>query len=253
VGKLYAKYDDDPNVAFDTPHERTGVAGSMIGVTSKVLFDGYVNKEELLNLVTNQPTPNYLPGPDLMALNVVSFLRVRSDEFSGGLIGTKFYPDKNSLSKPIGHRSREGVDRRPDSRIPYGQPLYELKTGFFSSVRLGTKDLLLNVNATTSAFYASVSVQDWIVTRCSGDNGKADRTKPDEETAGELVGRKVSLKEDTEPKREYRIFEVGQFSVSVWIVEKEDGTELSVYDDLVASEPHNIQFLLRDTKILRQS
>jgi hypothetical protein len=236
VRKIYEKYDDDPKEAFETPHLRTGPGGSVIGVTSRVQFDGYVNKDELLKMVNNQRTPNYQPDADLMALNVVSWLRVRSKEFSGGLIGKKFYPEKTELSKPIGFRTRKGVDWKPENRFPYGKPLYELKSGFFSSVWLGTKNLLLNVNVTTSAFYANVSVQDWIITRCSEDNDKANCKISDDEAAGELVGLKVTLKGDTEPKREYRILEVYKATVSTCTVEKEDGTQPSVYDDLIAGK-----------------
>lgn len=235
VGKLYVNYDDNPNVPFATPHMWTAPGGGAIGVNSKVLFDGYVNKEELLNLITGQRTPTYQPASDLNALNVVSWLRVRSKEFSGGLMGKKFYPEKAGLSRLFGYSTRKGVNPK-DERIPYGGPLYELKTGFFTSVRLGTEALLLNVNTTTSAFYAQVTVHDWVITRCSGDNDRSERCIPHDEAIGELEGLKVTMIGDADSKRQYRIVEVQKATVANSVFEKEDVGEVSVYEDLLSSK-----------------
>jgi hypothetical protein len=93
---------------------------------------------------------------------------------------------ERSFFPTIQHPDHEGtVTHKKDS----GPVVFNLKTGFFSSARPAHGHLLLTVNTAMSAFFPTISLQDWIDIRVSGRIGEF--LPPDEDATKELKGVRV--------------------------------------------------------------
>lgn len=162
-------------------------------VISTVQSLGKIDFRNLKDLVdtkaTSNPSRDYLPDDDIRALNVVSWKKINDPSWKGGQVGNKFYPEglwREELEENESLRER-------DKMVRYKRDIgrYWLATGFFTSIRPGQNSLFLNVNVTTSAFYAETDVQKWI------DGEKRDKGKG----FNELVGRKVVFSKDPDKKQ----------------------------------------------------
>lgn len=128
----------------------------------------------------------YLPDDDIRALNIVSWKKINDSGWKGGRVGNKFYPNdlwEQELAENVRQLSL------PNAKVKRNMNVgpYWLATGFFTSIRPGESSILLNVNVTTSAFYAKVTVQEWIKLRGGSGN--------------ELLGRKVQFSCDKKDKQ----------------------------------------------------
>lgn len=230
VGKLYNSYNDDKMRAHPVPHSRTPPRGQTVPqLQSKIFFEGTVEVAELARLVQRNQSPmnkDYHPGQDLMALNIIFWKDVIQDSWPGTRIGKKFYPNTNALSKDV----RRAIRVAQGQPQPPGHLVYKARSGFFCSTRPGDGSLLLSINTTTSAFFPTLILQNWIANRF-GDNVKI----PPVEGREELEGLKVTFEGDTpQPKREFKIIAVSASNVSD---QRYDNTSTtSVYDVITASK-----------------
>lgn len=150
VGDLYKENDTRCSIAI--PHTRIDGKGDKVDTTSTVEFRDVVPLQSLVDFVEKGPlsgpgnTSAYDdPSEELKALNMISWMYINDDEsFQGGRKGKKFYP-KNLVAEELDE-----------------DPLYKIRRGFFTSVRIGQDALFLNINTTTSAIYAPVLVSEWM-------------------------------------------------------------------------------------------
>jgi hypothetical protein len=159
VGPLYPEFTSTALCAYDVPHLRSAPAGQQpIQMDTIFWFDGRFEKDKLLNYFeysSNVPASamvGYLPDQEVRNLNVLSWNHISDDRtFIGGRSGKKFYAGLFRDSRPLGAGTTYVVNR-----------------GIFSSMRLGRESLLLNINPTTTAFFPSIILQDWINARWPG-------------------------------------------------------------------------------------
>ncbi|KAG4441773.1 hypothetical protein IFR05_002764 [Cadophora sp. M221] len=118
-------------------------------VKSQVTYIGFVDIKGLLNHV-NGKDDEYVPVDQLRALNIISWKLINEHSFDGGLVGKKFYP--SSLLNMVEEAANLAVPDKP----------FMIVKGFYSSMRPGEGSVLLNVNTTTSAFYAPIKLSTWI-------------------------------------------------------------------------------------------
>lgn len=159
VGKLWSGLGltvDNVEDAYLVKHKRQAPPGKIVpDMESLIVYEGEIDWNNLKAYV-NPKTPNatgYHPDEDLKALNLLSRKNIHDHNLQLHIatVGKKFYP----MSPPIGRDLLNEDD----------QLVYRARTGFFTSVRPGDGSLLLNVNATTSAFYPSMVLQTWIERR----------------------------------------------------------------------------------------
>lgn len=165
----------------------------------------------LLAWVQNPNAP--LPGAneDYRALNII----IWRDIYRAGniiRIGNKFFP----LNNP---QLCQRLDRQFNITHPNGQQqsvtrhIYDARTGYFTSVRPGQGQLLLNINATCSAFFPAavnarpLNLQEWIHDRWAGAGiPPADESK-------ELKGVKVTFNLDPLPRPKRTIWAISRQTV----------------------------------------
>ena len=136
----------DVNIDMDTPHHRTGKPGQEpLLVDSKIKYLGVIDLDSLHKHISGK-NHEHKPDVELRALNIVSWKNISGPQFDGGRVGKKFYPEIL-------------VDRKEEEKK--GQP-FLIRSGFFSSMRPGESSILLNVNTTTSAFFAPINLNNWI-------------------------------------------------------------------------------------------
>jgi len=158
VGKLYPEFSDNPlkeGNAYFVGHIRSGRKDDPYPEFHSFIHDvGRLNVTKLRDYLDPEKARDktYSPDEDLKILNIISWTRVNHPTWQGGRVGKKLYPS-SQLSRWSGNL--------PEA----GRTIYVLRTGFFTSVRPGINSLLLNINTTTSAFFAPVSLQQWISTR----------------------------------------------------------------------------------------
>jgi len=164
VGQLYndSTLPDVVGTVFEAPHNRYSGTGTVIDqITSFIIYERHLDFNALRNWVNPTvliPAGNiYLPDEDLKLLNILSWKHIYDRAQPHGqfkFVGNKFYPVPVANSDP---------------RF-LGNHVYLVQNGFYSSMRPGNGSLLLNVNATTTAFYPSITVQDWLNRRLGAAN-----------------------------------------------------------------------------------
>jgi hypothetical protein len=155
VGKLYADCDEDNgNPKLERTHTRTVAANDNDPgvVTTEIVYEVRVNLTRLDKMVKGESDadPDYLPDEYLRALNILSWKGINNNDprWRGGRVQNKFYPSFGKVSE-----------------YQKNYPKYWIRTGFFSSMCPDKGSLLLNVNATTSAFYLAISLQAYMENR----------------------------------------------------------------------------------------
>jgi hypothetical protein len=166
-------------------------------MNSFIVFEGIVQRSALNNLINLGPQPagaTYHPDQDLRAMNILSWTRINFGDWDGLRVGNKFYPANQALCKDLCRSDREKT---------INIPVYESRTGLFTSMRPGMDSILLNVNATTSVFFPSIKLQDWIYQRWCPVEAKSLASKnlytyaPSARELYELEGLKVSWRGST--------------------------------------------------------
>lgn len=158
VGKLYSEFNDDALAATDAysvRHIRSGRPGDLYPVVDTyVHYEGRFDVAGLRNYIdpNSARDPNYFPDEDLRILNIISWGKILHTQFQGGRVGNKFFPD-------------EQREKYSGQLFEGGSLVYNIRTGFFTSMRPGINKLLLNVNSATSAFYAPGNFQHWLFAR----------------------------------------------------------------------------------------
>lgn len=205
VGRLYtpARWPDEVN-DYSTPHARSqpAVPGEAL-LQSSIRYHGPFRLSNLHALVTHQNIPaTYLANDDLSALNIISWRNINVPNWAGTRVGKKFFPT-GAPSQNIYNGDRASV-------------IYELRTGFFTSMRPADGQVLLNVSATTSAFYpgtalAPLLLQTWIQRRWDLSNGRMPRGGEDD--FNELKGLKVCYLLNNPTTRQWSVFGVSALTV----------------------------------------
>jgi hypothetical protein len=127
-------------------------------IDTRLVYEGSLDYQNLKKFIAiskdtdskNSISKDYRPDEDLRILNLISWRNINEREWNGGRVGSKFYP----------------ADQ--ESKALYGRDndiLYNLRVGFFSSMRPAHGSLLLNINSTTSAFFAPSNLQTWLQAR----------------------------------------------------------------------------------------
>ena len=141
-------YDEDEVDIVHFENANQSHASGATPITSTVRFQGYLNKDKLLEFVQQFSIDQrpYDDTLDIQALNIISWAKIFSNSWEGDRVGRKFYAASSEELKI--------------------RDTYVLKRGFFSSMRPGTGGVLLNVNLVTSAFFPDGMVlHDWIYKR----------------------------------------------------------------------------------------
>lgn len=222
-GKLYNDFNDDLHAVGTTidktflrplrPGAPTGTPRDTMPIS--IVYDGPVRISDLIRFVNQDVDidPTYSPDEDLKALNIVSWgLIYRSDDF--GRVGTKFYPTSSQfVSKyppvEVCRRLRSDDGRNPAS----GGVLWVIKTGFFSSMRPGDKQLLLNVTVTATAFFSKITLEQWIYNYMGSGRYSRDEFLRNWKKAG-LKGLKVKFKFAPDPQKIWTICDIIAETVS---------------------------------------
>jgi hypothetical protein len=146
-GSLYHNSALAPGQVTETHHHCTGPGKDpeKVLVESYVTYLGEVNLKGLKGHVEKRSELEYLTDI-LKSLNIISWQIINHQNFQGGRVGNRFYPQKL-------------VD---ENEAKNGALLYRIRDGYFSSMRPGDGSLLLNVNSVTSAFFSPINLQIWI-------------------------------------------------------------------------------------------
>ena len=176
----------------------------------------------------------YFPDEDLRIMNLVSWCRINKPKWAGQIVGKKFFPTKQNPDYSGGIK---GQDKITD--------IYSIRTGFFTSMRPGKGQLLLNVNPSTLAFFSPVNLQEWMVARWKTVTSAF--LLPTRKQWHELKGLQVIFEGDqikiegdpnSQNKRVIRDFQ--SRTVSQQTFTKDDGKVVTIYD------------YMRDRKLLFQ-
>lgn len=196
-GPLYPAFAGHHSSAYSVPHRRTPREGEQPERLATVFYyEGECKASDMakyFNSILAVPRVDlsgYHPEKDLHTLNIISWTNINNlNTFNGGLRGRKFYPEDFSQAIPLGSP---------------GSP-YLVSRGFFTSMRPGAKELLLNVNPTTSAFLNDrIALQQWIMAR----GGTDSHGNPIASVQDELMGRRVTFSKDplqSNGKRKQRV------------------------------------------------
>lgn len=242
AGKLYPGMSDNQvdGECYEIDHYRIGRGDNDYRlVKSMLVYEGKLQVEKLsqyISTIGSRPD-NYLPDEDLRILNLIVWKDINMWNFPGGRIGKKFFPGKQDRN----HEDRIFLDWKDSSTY-----LYDLKTGFFSSVRPSHGQLLLNVNTAMSAFLAPTNLQTWINSRWELEDGEK---LPSGRKLKELAGIRVTFEGDAlidgrnGTKRKSRIIrsfseqtvEHTRFSCRI-SEESEDTVDISVFNHMTNSE-----------------
>jgi len=195
--RLYSQWISE-RTPLARPHPRTQppVAGQT-NLASRIVCEGQFNLRSLNTLIIHGNAPeDYHPDQDLQALNIISWHGINAPAWGGTRVGKMFFP-------PDG----------PSQTIPAGGTgvIYDLKTGFFTSMRPADGQLLLNVSTTTSAFNLgdqenSILLQHWIECRWNLRNGNLPSNGL--EDFSELKGLKVTFLLSVTPNRQWSVYGV---------------------------------------------
>ena len=207
VGKLYKDMADHETEGqtYSLWRYRGGREGEGYQlVESKIIFERYLDQATLIRYftATSKAPENYHPDEDIRILNLISWASVNDGSFGGGRVGKKSYESKQNpkYSGTCPYKKRlEGGEEAP-------VPLYNIKTGFFTSMRPSYTGLLLNVNSTTSAFYPPWNLQEWINKRWPQLTPSGQRATNPQQTipsngGKDLKGLRVTFEGDEGPTR----------------------------------------------------
>lgn len=201
---------------------------------STIIFEDKVRMKQLQDHVniSDGTAIGFHPEEDFKALSIIIWKQINETGWTGGRVGNKFFPKNLSLSFniPLG-------DKRDIRSGKSEEAVYELKTGFLTSVRPGEGSLLLNIHATTSAFFPEMNLQEWIKRRFH-------TTIPKLGQRDELRDIKVVFECDGKEKVR-SICEISNLSVGNQKFKSNDGSETTVLKHMISSKP-NSSFSLVD-------
>ncbi|KAH7314219.1 Piwi domain-containing protein [Rhexocercosporidium sp. MPI-PUGE-AT-0058] len=148
---LYSNSAKTIGQVTETPHTRSPKkqGDPRPVVKSQITYVGLVDVKGLLKHVDGKDD-EYVSVDQLRALNIISWKRINDHSFNGGLVGKKFYPA--SLLNIQEEKANLASPEKP----------FMIRKGFYSSMRPGVGSVLLNVNTTTSAFFAPIKLSTWI-------------------------------------------------------------------------------------------
>ncbi|KAF7911733.1 uncharacterized protein EAE98_011848 [Botrytis deweyae] len=230
VGRLYHECGDDLNNIINKSHSIASADSTLpdLTMTNGIVYESNVNLAELQRFVNRDPArnPNYNPGEDLKSLNIISWQRIHLSTFQGGRLGNKFYPDS---------MGNHNVDVVPPGFSPESQkyPLWNLRSGFFSSMRPGSGCLLLNVNCTTSAFFPDIILENWIYAKFGNGIQPTDVLRM-------LRGVKVTFIGDSKRKKR-AICGIDPLTVSQKMFTPTGGNPISVWQHMSNTYPKHQQ------------
>lgn len=212
VGALYQDCGDVKGTVINRSYNGDP-GGKPQQVTISIRYEGKVLVDQLHRYV-NQDTDDSgnRPDEDLKALNILSWKFIY-ESASFGRVGNKFYPmDPKYLTG-----GENGSDAQDFNVEQETGPIYQIRTGFFSSMRPAVGQLLLNVNATATAFFSCITVETWIhnyLGRSQLTSAIADDFARRKWKKSGLKGLKVIFKYDrVNPPKKWRICDISKFTV----------------------------------------
>lgn len=162
---------------------------------------------------------------ELKVLNVIALRNVYDKDYTGNVIGNKFYPESYAARKAKGEVN--------------DNELYYINSGFFSSMRPGTGSILLNVNTVTSAFYVPKNLQVWISQYWKGTTPNSRNFQ------STLKGVQVTLKlhDQTPQSRRWIVFDISPKNTQGTSFFDNDQNEVYIVDHMRKSWlPHSTRF-----------
>lgn len=176
-------------------HERDGKPGQgNESIDSTVTFEGKVDLQALLRYCHSTPgTRSFQQFQSatqvLDILNIISWKNIHEND-DIGKAGEKFYPEVGPLVT-FNPKDRES----PKFNLMFFtifENVFNGRIGFFTSMRTGEGKVLLNVNTTTSVFYAEVTLKKWLM-------ASEHPFSKDDKKCEELKGVKVQDLLDNQP------------------------------------------------------
>ncbi|KAF7949123.1 hypothetical protein EAE96_008292 [Botrytis aclada] len=222
VGKLYSEFADAPGATVEVLHHRPGRDQSWVPMRSLIVYESPFQRDALHRHVTSIDS-TFVPDADLRMLNIMSWFMIngyRSQNapyFDGFRVGNRFYPTVGGVI--------------PFNQVPLvGDPIFLIRTGFYTSMRPAIGSVLLNVNTVTSAFFPPEILSTWIRLRWGQE------IPPDNEK-NHLIGLRVTFSGDVTSPKTRVIRDVSSLDVSqeTFTPENADGTPgqaTSVYDHM---------------------
>ncbi|KAI9651394.1 hypothetical protein NHQ30_001436 [Ciborinia camelliae] len=217
---------DETGFSILTPHTRSGSGGNSIDMSSSLKYLGLVKIQALMDHVTSKDKPLDHPEEELKFLNIISWKKINSPEYAGGRVGKKFYPDSF-----VAADNAWISETRSDPSFGFNDnavPLYQIRRGFFSSMRPGKGSVLLNINLAISAFFSPIKLSEWIRSNRNAEGGFRRALK----------GVRVVFDLHSEGRQKvFNIKSINSDSVSVSQTKfTKDGKEISVHSYMVASK-----------------
>ncbi|ESZ91812.1 hypothetical protein SBOR_7807 [Sclerotinia borealis F-4128] len=209
-----------------TPHTRSGSDGNPINMSSSLKYLGLVNTQALKDHVTSNGPHLDHPEEELKFLNIISWKKINSPGYAGGRVGKKFYPQSfvADIERMMSYKRGKRASGFRDSDVP----LYQIRRGFFSSIRPGKGSILLNINLATSAFFSPINLARWIK---SNEAAESDFRRA-------LKGVHVIFDLHSEGRQKFfTIRSINSLSVSGTKFTKNDGNEIYVHSYMTVTFP----------------
>lgn len=189
---------------FDFKRITTGAGESEPGKLGRVRFTcafrflGEVDLHGLDEMFTKGV--NFQGLEDVIrALNIVSWKHIRDknkDGTWGGIFGSRFFPSESVKKGAESSKIHDNKAKR----------LFVIREGFFSSIRPGQQQMLLNVKPVISAFFAPIPLELWIIRKWELGQGRYPTSK---EFERELRGVRVWFRHDSQ-RHSRAIWSLGQ-------------------------------------------
>ncbi|TEY53574.1 hypothetical protein BOTCAL_0244g00010 [Botryotinia calthae] len=222
VGKLYEAFADVSGATIEVLHDRPGRDQSLVPMRSLIIYEGPF-QANALNTHVSSINSSFVPDAELRKMNIISWLRINGYNtqnaaiFDGFCARNRFYP-------AVG-------DVIPYHQVPlHGDPIFLIRTGFYTSMRPAIGSVLLNVNTVTSAFFPVGILSSWIKLRW-------EQTVPPVSEQNDLIGLRVNfIGEGMSPKirviRDISARDVGHTSFTPTDANGSPGQTISVYNHM---------------------
>ncbi|TGO47378.1 hypothetical protein BCON_0280g00050 [Botryotinia convoluta] len=203
-------------------HHRLGRDQTLVPMRSLIIYEGPFQRDALDTHVSLSNS-TFVPDADLRMLNIISWFRINGYNpqnapfFDGFRVGNRFYPTVGGVI--------------PSRQVPSdGDPIFLIRTGFYTSMRPAIGSVLLNVNTVTSAFFPPEILSAWIWLRWQQEI-------PPVNEQNNLVGLRVTFSGDGPSPKTRVIRDVSSLNVSQvnFTPPDADGTPgqvTSVYDHM---------------------
>ncbi|TGO35544.1 hypothetical protein BHYA_0154g00060 [Botrytis hyacinthi] len=230
-GKLYPDLTDAPGATVEVLHQRPGRNQTWVPMRSLIIYEGPFQRSALDSHLSSSNS-SFVPDADLRMLNIISWSRINGYNpqngpiFDGFRVGNRFYPSVGGVI--------------PSHTVPLkGDPIFLIRTGFYTSMRPAIGSVLLNVNTVTSAFFPPEVLSTWIILRW-------EQEIPPFNEQNDLIGLRVTFSGDgANPKtrviRDVHTLNVNQVTFTPTDANGAPGQMTSVYNHM-RSKYHLLRF-----------